>query len=69
MPGFPSDAEFDLDTLVRAKEIEKDPGRMTRAREHALAQQERFGELAKNLPGTRKGGFNGAAKGSKMEPK
>lgn len=63
------EAQFDLDTLVRAKEIEKDPGRMARAREHALAQQERFRELSKNLPGTKKGGFNGAARGSKMEPK
>lgn len=63
------DAEFDLDTLVRAKEIEKDSGRMARAREHALRQQERFGELAKNLPGTKQGGINGAARGSKMEPK
>lgn len=63
------DAQFDLETLTRAKEIEKDPGRMTRAREHALRQQERFGELAKNLPGTKKGGFNGSVRGSKMEPK
>lgn len=63
------DASFDLDTLVRAKEIEKDPGRMMRAREHALQQQERFSEMAKNLPGTKKGGFNGSVRGSKMEPK
>lgn len=60
------DAQFDLDTLVRAKEIEKDPSRMARAKEHALHQQERFAELARNLPGTKRGGFNGAARDSKM---
>ena len=71
MPSMTNDnfeAQFDLDTLVRAKEIEKDPGRMARAREHALRQQERFADLASKIPGTKKGGFNGATK-SKMEPK
>lgn len=63
------EAEFDLDTLVRAKEIEKDPGRMERAKQHALRQKERFAELAKSLPGTKRGGMNGAVRGSKMEPK
>lgn len=60
------DAGYDLDTLVRAKEIEKDAGRMARVKEHAAQQQERFAALTRSLPGKKPGGFNGAIRDSKM---
>ncbi len=60
------DAGFDLDTLVRAKEIEKDVGRMARAKDHAVQQKERFAGIARDLPGKKPGGFNGAVRDSKM---
>ena len=61
------EAQHDLDTLVRAKEIEADEGRLRRAKNHALEQQDHFRRLAADLPG--KGFTNGAVKGSGMRPK
>lgn len=69
MPDLVNDAGYDLDTLVRAKEIEKDPARMHRAREHALREMERFTQLADEIPGRPPKTFNGAAQGSGMRPK
>ena len=63
------DPGYDLDTLMRAKEIEKDPARMSRAREHALREKERFTLLADEIPGRPPKTFNGAARGSGMRPK
>ena len=60
------DAQYDLDTLVRAKEIEKDAGRIARAREHAVEQKERFAGMVRDLPGMKPSGFNGATRDSKM---
>lgn len=62
------EAESDLHTLVRAKEIQKDQGRMSRAKSFASAKQDQFRKLAEDIPG--KASFrNNTVRGSKMEPK
>ena len=62
------EAEDDLRTLTRAKEIEASEGRLMRAKRHALEKQEEFRRLAADLPG--KSSFtNNAVRGSKMRPK
>ena len=63
-----ADPRFDLDTLMRAKEIEGDPSRLRAAKAFALDEKDRFDRLARDLPG-RAGFKNNAVKGSKMEPK
>lgn len=68
MPPITPDPEWDLDTLVRAKEIEQNPSRMQAAKSKALERQEHFARLAQDIPG-RTSFRNNAVKGSKMEPK
>ncbi len=62
------EAEDDLRTLMRAKEIEASDGRMNRAKAHALEKQEHFRRIASDLPG-RSSFTNNAVRGSKMRPK
>ena len=60
------EAQFDLETLVRAKEIEKDLPRMQRAKLFAEKKREEFDRLARDLPGRPPRRFNGSVKNSKM---
>ncbi len=62
------EAQFDLETLVRAKEIGKDQARMDRAKRFAEKKREEFASLARDLPGKPPRRFNGAVKKSKMVP-
>lgn len=66
MPDEDLDAGFDAETLVRAREIEKDAGRMQRAKDFAGRQQDHFKQLAESIPGKPKRAFNGTVKNSRM---
>ena len=60
------EAQFDLETLVRAKEIEKDIGRMDRARRFAEKKRDEFRDVANDFPSKPKRRFNGEVRNSKM---
>ena len=63
------DPAYDLQVLMESKRIEKDSGRMQRARQHAEQQSEHFKEMAAMMPSPKKRGFNNAPDKSKMGPK
>ena len=48
---FDYEAQEDAETVIRAKEIEKDQGRMNRARQYVQGQKERFSNMETALPG------------------
>ncbi len=60
------EAQYDVETLARAKEIVKDLARMDRAKRFAEKKREEFDRLAKDLPGKPARRFNGAVRNSKM---
>ena len=60
------EAQMDLETLAQAKEIEKDPSRVDRAKRFAEKKSEEYGQLSKSLPGKPARRFNGAGRDSKM---
>ncbi len=72
MPHPMTDADFraegDLDALVRAKEIEADPGRLATAKRFAEDRKDEFARIADSLPSRPKRVFNGGVKNSKMVP-
>ena len=59
----------DVETILSAKEIEKDPSRMDGARQYIKSQQERFAKLEQDFPKAEKkrDSFLNAVHGSKME--
>ena len=59
-------AEADLEALVRAKEIERDPSRLETVRRFAETRKEEFARVAESLPGKPSRRFNGSVKNSKM---
>lgn len=61
-------AEADLDALVRAKEIDRDPARQHAVKRLAEDRKEEAARIAESLPGRPKRTFNGAVKNSKMVP-
>jgi len=61
------DSRYDLNVLLEAEDIRKNPGRMRKAKAYADEQSERMQEVSGRLfgkPGTK--AFNGAVKNSKM---
>lgn len=69
MPDTAEDfeAKFDLETLTRAEEILKSPGRVTRAKRFAEEQRDKMDEAMRRLgTGTR---VTTTVKGSGMQPK
>jgi hypothetical protein len=60
------EAESDLSVLIRAKEIEKDPARVQRAKRFADMRKHQFEQMSEELPGKPPKRFNGAAHHSKM---
>ena len=60
-------AQSDLNTMVEAKEVQKDPGRMAAAKSFAERQAEKFQQLGAEIPSPPKKSFNGAVSGSRME--
>ncbi len=73
MPLHPmTDADYrtesDLDALVRAKEIERDPARQDAAKRLAEDRKEEASQIAESIPGRPRRAFNGAVKNSKMVP-
>jgi len=59
-------AEQDMRTVLNAKEIEQDPGRMIAAKNFAISEAQRFKQIADEIPDPEKKGFDGAVKNSKM---
>lgn len=63
------DAQFDAETLVRAKEIAEDQGRMKRAQAYAEDQRDVMAKVASDITGSiPKGRFDGSVSGSRMNP-
>lgn len=62
-------AESDAHALIQGKEVEKDPGRIARARGFIERQRDKFADMAKALPDTPVKVPNGTVRNSKMEPK
>ena len=60
------EAQHDLETLVRAKEINKDQARMDRAKRFAENKREEIDDIVKDFPSKPAPRFNGAVKNSKM---
>ena len=69
MPDTPEayEARNDLDTLTRAQEIMKTPGRVARAKRFAEDQRDKMDEAAKRLGGGTR--VTTAVQGSGMQPK
>lgn len=69
MPDTPEDyeASFDLDTLTRAEEIMRNPGRVARAKRFAEKQRDLMDSAAKTLGTPTR--VTTAVKGSGMQPK
>ena len=69
MPDTPEEYESqsDLDTLTRADEIMKNPGRVARAKRFAQDQRDRMEEAANRLGGETRVTTN--VQGSGMQPK
>lgn len=67
-----TDADFrvegDLDALVRAKEIERNPARQGAAKRLAEDRKEEATRIVESLASRPKRRFNGAVKNSKMVP-
>ena len=70
MPDTPQDyeAQYDAETLVRAKEILKDQGRVARAQAYAEERRDVMARIASDIAGSvPKGRFSGAVRDSKMK--
>ena len=62
------EAQFDAETLIRAKDIQKDQGRVRRAQAYAEDQRDAMARIASDIAGSiQKGRFTGAVRGSKMK--
>ena len=62
------EARYDAETLVRAKEILKDQGRVRRAQAYAEEQRDTMARVASDIAGSvQKGRFSGAVRNSKMK--
>lgn len=61
------EAESDAFTLIRAKEIEADAGRIMAARNFAEQQKEKFEQMGRDLPEIKKRPMNNSVRNSKME--
>ena len=59
-------AEADLEALVRAKEIERDPSRLETVRRFAETRKDEFARVVESLPGKSPRRFDGTVKNSKM---
>ncbi|MCH8914187.1 MAG: hypothetical protein IIA33_11545 [Planctomycetes bacterium] len=69
MSGAPEsyEAEDDLRTIIQARKIEADSGRMARAKNVATRKKDEFSLIEKEFPATTPRGFNGAVRDSKMK--
>lgn len=63
------EAESDAHALIQSREVEKDPGRIARARAFVERKRDQFADMAKALPDTPVKVPNGTVRNSKMEPK
>jgi len=63
------EAEQDAFTILRGKEIERDTGRMSRARAFAERKRDQFDAMAQSMPQAAKKSMNGSVSNSKMRPK
>ena len=62
------EAQYDAETLIRAKEIQKDHGRVRAAQAYAEDQRDTMARIASDIAGSvQKGRFSGAVRGSKMK--
>ena len=61
-------AEMDMRTILESQEIEKSSSRMAAAKNFALAESDRFRQLANKIPNQEKKRFNGTVKNSRMKP-
>lgn len=62
------EAQDDAFTLIRAKEIEKDQGRVGRARVFAEKKRDQFGQMLDELPKIPIKAKNNSVKNSRMGP-
>ena len=69
MPHDNFQSSEDAFTLVRAKEIEEDSGRVNRARSFLQSEGDKFKEMASMLPTANLKTVNNGVRDSKMEPK
>ncbi len=60
------EAQMDLETINRAREIEKNPGRMDRAKRFAEKKSDEYSAFAGKIPGKPKQSFAGAVRNSRM---
>ena len=64
------EAEQDFISLMRASDIEKDAGRVARAKDFAIAKRDRLDQGLNTLGPSGKGDtFNNSVQNSKMKPK
>ena len=62
------EAQYDAETLIRAKEIQRDQGRVLAAQAYAEEQRDAMARIASDIAGSiQKPGFDGAVRGSKMK--
>ena len=62
------EAQYDVETLLRAKKIQNDHGRVRAAQAYAEEQRDAMARIASDIAGSvQKGRFNGAVRGSKMK--
>ena len=68
MPEFDDfEAQEDAFTLLRSKQIEKDSGRLSRAKQFAERKRDEFDQMAKDLPNVKRKPVNNGVHNSKME--
>ncbi len=68
-PDSDYQAQEDAFTLLRAKEIEEDAGRVSAAKSFAVDKSEQFAQMARDMPSAKVKAVNNSVANSKMRPK